>query len=525
MTDDKSKDDVKILGEFLRDRAPSVEEEERVVERVWHQMGSKDAPLHVRHDFHRTQVRSSMSRFVWAGVAAVAVVSVVLAGMLFRPASPARIESAEGSLERVNEKATQAVQAGEKLAFGEIVRSGTRTSVVLALNDGSKIEMRSNSELVLEKADDGVRIRLNGGGIFVTAAKQHAGHLYVQTRDVTVSVVGTVFFVNAEEAGSRVAVVEGEVQVRQGEKSSRLLPGEQVATNPLMAPHPVVEQLAWSHSAEPYLAPLQQPKRLEFEVATLRFVPSGGGRFVSRPRCRGTDGEFRPAGINAPPVPLGRCVSDDALLQMFLEVAYDIEGLRISGLPPFQEQPTYQLEAKAEDPAKTTREDLRQMLQNFLADQFKLKVHRETKEMDGYVLTIGNEGVKFKESSGDEQLPSWQPSGAPRIDSTEQALPTIVKGVFRMPRFVNALSLTANLPIADKTGLAGLYDMSFAIDLILRNPGGAGGPRGGGGGRNPQEFNPPLPKALEEQLGLHLERAKVPVEFLVVDHFEKAPAN
>jgi len=58
-------------------------------------------------------------------------------------------------------------------------------------------------------------------------------------------------------------------------------------------------------------------------------------------------------------------------------------------LPSLTEQPIFQLEAKAEDPAKTTREELRQMLQNLLLDKLKLKVHRETREMDGYVLTIG----------------------------------------------------------------------------------------------------------------------------------------
>jgi len=45
------------------------------------------------------------------------------------------------------------------------------------------------------------------------------------------------------------------------------------------------------------------------------------------------------------------------------------------------------------------------------------------------------------------------------------------------------------------------------------------------GAHPPQEFEPPLPKALEEQLGLHLERAKVPVEYLVVDHYEVAPPD
>ena len=39
------------------------------------------------------------------------------------------------------------------------------------------------------------------------------------------------------------------------------------------------------------------------------------------------------------------------------------------------------------------------------------------------------------------------------------------------------------------------------------------------------EFDPPVSKALEEQLGLRLEARKVPVEYLVVDHVEKANEN
>src|ERR1700686_3974955 len=118
--------------------------------------------------------------------------------------------------------------------------------------------MRTQSELSLERADDGARIRLNKGSVIVTAAKQGAGHLYVQTKDVIVSIVGTVFMVNAEESGTRVAVIQGEVHVQQGATSRRLLPGQQVATNPIMEPVSLEEQVSWSRTASAYLALLQQ---------------------------------------------------------------------------------------------------------------------------------------------------------------------------------------------------------------------------------------------------------------------------
>jgi len=141
---------------------------------------------------------------------------------------------------------TRPLQANERIAFGDIVRSNGGAGGILRLADGSHVEVRSQSELLLERAADGVRIRLNHGGLLVDAAKQRDGHLYVQTRDFTVSVVGTVFLVNAEEAGSRVAVLEGEVRVQQGATDQKLRPGQQVATSPLMTAPTLPQEIAWS---------------------------------------------------------------------------------------------------------------------------------------------------------------------------------------------------------------------------------------------------------------------------------------
>ena len=116
---------------------------------------------------------------------------------------------------------------------------------MLALDDGSRVEMRARSELSIERAADGIGIRLLAGDIIVNAAKQRDGHLYVHTREMTVAVVGTVFLVKAGQDGSRVAVIEGEVSVREGQREKRLRPGEQVATSPRsLAARPVQGDIA-----------------------------------------------------------------------------------------------------------------------------------------------------------------------------------------------------------------------------------------------------------------------------------------
>ena len=179
-----------------------------------------------------------------AGVAAVALLQV--------PAVQPPAERVE-----VNAVVKSADGASQRIEAGEIVRTAQKGGL-LTLADGSRVEMRAHSELLLERAHDGVRIRLNKGGLIVNAAQQRTGHLYVQTKDVTVSVIGTVFLVNAEEQGSQVAVIEGEVRVQHGMSEKKLRRGEQVATGPLMEPQPVNVEIAWSQNADAHVALLQQ---------------------------------------------------------------------------------------------------------------------------------------------------------------------------------------------------------------------------------------------------------------------------
>jgi len=54
---------------------------------------------------------------------------------------------------------------------------------------------------------------------------------------------------------------------------------------------------------------------------------------------------------------------------------------------------------------------------------------------------------------------------------------------------------------------------------------GAGAQRGASGNGIPVEFDPSLAKSLEDQLGLRLERGKIPIERVVIDHFERPTEN
>lgn len=167
-------------------------------------------------------------------------------------------QTVDGNLFLVAGADIHSITAGDRIERNRTVRTGKDSGAVLQLGDGSKIEMRERSELSLNRANDGVKIHLDRGSVIVTAAKQRNGHLYVGTNDFTVSVVGTVFSVNAGSKGSRVSVIEGEVHVEHGSQSQALRSGQQIATNPVLGTVPVEQDIAWSRNAEAHTALLKE---------------------------------------------------------------------------------------------------------------------------------------------------------------------------------------------------------------------------------------------------------------------------
>src|SRR5262249_28110300 len=91
--------------------------------------------------------------------------------------------------------------------------------------------------------------------------------------------------VNADDNGSRVAVIEGEVRVQRGEVDKRLHPGEQLASNPKADNLKFFLETGWSREAFAYLSKLHESMaqtrqssgpptsvsdRPKFEVASIR---------------------------------------------------------------------------------------------------------------------------------------------------------------------------------------------------------------------------------------------------------------
>jgi uncharacterized protein (TIGR03435 family) len=464
--------------------------------------------------------------------------------------------------------AVYALVDGERIEAGEPVRTTAGTGALLKLPDGSSIEMRSNSELSLESAEDGVIILLSKGGIVVDAAKQREGHLYVQTKDVRVSVVGTVFFVNAEEKGSRVAVIEGEVLVQQGTEQRKLLPGEQLTSNPGMRELSLKEEIAWSRHAETYLASLQpatpqratpqptpevSPKpqvlptgKQTFEEAAVRLSQGPSGEATGRGAspgmalrgCAPTTGG--PTRLQVDP---GRFAGMMNLYSWILFAYSDYECIRVyefvEDLLPFE--PSWlrsvivQIEAIFPQGSPAGQEytegkpaKLKEMVQAVLEDKFKLVVRRTQKELPVFTLRVADGGSKLTPSREGDPLHCGprgvcsKAGGGPNFQTNVQ--PSWFQGNNASSADIAGF-LTAKLfrLVVDRTGLPGQF--TFNINYVPRE----GDP--GNDGYNFQKFRdagvigPNLREALEKELGLKVESAKAPVDVLVIDRVERPLEN
>jgi uncharacterized protein (TIGR03435 family) len=224
----------------------------------------------------------------------------------------------------------------------------------------------------------------------------------------------------------------------------------------------------------------------------------------------------------------GRINYSNVTLRDVLARAYGVKEPQISG-PDWLATERYDIIATLAP--NTPKEQVPLMLQNLLAERFKVTVHRETKTMPAYALTVGKNGPKLKEADADAGFRvMFGPKGRQ------------LSGKASIPKFVDALSNMMDRPVVDMTDLKGSYeiDLSWTPDESDRmaakmammggghpGPPPGGRPEGGVEGKGPSENSdgPSIFAALQEKLGLKLEAKKLPVDLLIVDHADKVASE
>jgi uncharacterized protein (TIGR03435 family) len=235
-----------------------------------------------------------------------------------------------------------------------------------------------------------------------------------------------------------------------------------------------------------------------------------------------------------------RFLATGMTMQGLIREAFGIQDDQIFGQPRWLNSETYDIEAKVEltvaDRLHRLSSDQRlienrHLLQTLLADRFKLAFHRETRELPMFALVIGKNGLKLHEAKPDDTYPNGikDLGGRGHGDVMRMTRGQLIGQGIPISNLIDMLSqLGLGLTLLDKTGLTGKYDFTLQWTPDQSTPmfrGADGGRQPAGGSPLPDSSGPSLCTAMEEQLGLKLERQKRPVEVLVIDHVEKPSGN
>jgi uncharacterized protein (TIGR03435 family) len=197
----------------------------------------------------------------------------------------------------------------------------------------------------------------------------------------------------------------------------------------------------------------------------------------------------------------------NSTLRGLVESAYDVRDFQIAGGPPWLYADRYDVLARSEPgSAGSARADdmkaTRLKLQALLADRFRLVVHRETRELAEYALTIERGGSKLVA----DQLPESSNGRTGVRSSCGRMTGTRAS----MTNLTFMLSRQLRRPVLDRTGLAGNYnfELTWTPDVAPCSD-------------STDNNAPSIFTALREQLGLRLDSIKGPVDTIVVDRAER----
>jgi uncharacterized protein (TIGR03435 family) len=219
----------------------------------------------------------------------------------------------------------------------------------------------------------------------------------------------------------------------------------------------------------------------------------------------------------------GRFTATNVSVKTLIEYdAYGIPRAQIAGGPDWLSSEKFDIAAKADDATAERMKTLsnaeethllRQMVQQLLADRFKLAVHWESKELPVYALVVAKGGPKLAATKDTSGGTSTSGSNG-KLNAKGVTMKKLAQTLTQI------LGRELGRDVIDKTGVEGRYDLvltwspqdnSAAMTTPSSDTSAAAGPS--------------IFTALQEQLGLKLESTKGQVETLVIDHVEQPSAN
>ena len=257
------------------------------------------------------------------------------------------------------------------------------------------------------------------------------------------------------------------------------------------------------------------PADAKFEVASIKRNKNGGPV----------------AGLRR--LPGGRFEATNIQLSTLISFAYQLQPFELDGGPSWLNDDRWDIFAKIDgDPPPVipgTVDTISTATRALLADRFKLALRRETREIQVYQLVRASAGQLGKglrpstvdclaiQRAGDEAAKGGPP--APNPNTPERLVCGMRISVGRiqfggrpMTMLTDALTAITQRRVVDRTGLTGFWEFDISFNPPAPPPGREAPP--------PDPDTASLFPVLQEQLGLKLESARLPMPVMVVDRVE-----
>ena len=271
------------------------------------------------------------------------------------------------------------------------------------------------------------------------------------------------------------------------------------------APVPLNLTRATPQSAWAIPEPAAPPKPMDpaanpgIEVATVKLTP---------PQANGTQATGRLYTMRGP-----RLMAFNVSAMNVITFAYDLHEQQVSGTPSWASTDKFDFVIVPDTPGQPSIRQMKLLLQKAMVDRFQLKFHNDKRELTVYAMTLpaGATHKLTASAASAGNLPSLlfpRPGLLPARNATMTELAQSLQ------------SAVLDRPVVNRTGIEGRFD--FTLDWMPDETQFASfGPPP----QLPDNGKPSIYDAFQQQLGLKLERARVPADVIVIDKLERPSEN